>query len=340
MSKAVVGNNNVKKVVLTIALILSIFQLYTGGFGVLTPMLQRSVHLTLVLILIFLLYPISNSAKFRWLDYISAVLALMNGFYLYFSYADLFNRVGNPNFLDQFFTAVTIILLLEATRRLTGWILPLIGVVFLMYGYFGHLLTGMFSIGNISYDRMVSLIYMSTSGIWGTTLGVAATFIALFILFGTFLEATGAGKIFIDLAFAIGGKFRGGPAKVSVLASALTGTISCSPVANVSITGQFTIPLMKRVGYSPKVAGGIEAVGSTGGSIMPPIMGAGAFVMAEMTGIPYYEIVIAAIIPAFLYFLSVYWSVDFEAAKSKMNGLKKKIYLILRMLLKRVFIFI
>ncbi|WP_181833188.1 TRAP transporter permease [Bacillus taeanensis] len=324
MSKPISENRVLKKVILPIALILSIFQIYTGGFGVLTPMLQRSVHLTLVLILVFLLYPISKSAKLRWIDYVSAILALANGIYLYSSYSDLFNRVGNPNVLDQFFAAVTIILLLESTRRLTGWILPLIGVFFLIYGYFGHYLTGIFSIGELSYDRMISLIYMSTSGIWGTTLGVAATFIALFILFGAFLESTGAGKIFIDLAFAIGGKFRGGPAKVSVIASALTGTISGSQVANVSITGQFTIPLMKKVGYQPKVAGGIESVASTGGAIMPPIMGAGAFVMAEMTGIPYSEIVIAAIIPAFLYFLSVYWSVDFEAAKNNMSGMKKE----------------
>lgn len=325
MIETMSNNTIIKKIVLPIAIILSIFQLYTGGFGVLTPMLQRGVHLTFVLMLVFLLYPISKkSIKLRWIDYISVILSLASGIYLYTSYSDLFNRVGNPNIPDQFFAAVTIILLLEATRRLTGWILPAIGLFFLAYGYFGHNLTGMFSIGELSYDRMVSLIYMSTDGIWGTTLGVAATFIALFVLFGAFLEATGAGKIFIDLAFAIGGKFRGGPAKVSVLASALTGTISGSQVANVSITGQFTIPLMKNTGYKPRIAGGIESVASTGGAIMPPIMGAGAFVMAEMTGIPYSAIVIAAIIPALLYYLSVYWYVDFEAAKNNMKGMSKE----------------
>jgi TRAP transporter 4TM/12TM fusion protein len=324
LSNIISENGVLKKFVLPIALILSVFQLFTGGFGVLTPMLQRSVHLTLVLIIIFLLYPISKSPKWRWLDYVSAILALANGIYLYFTYMDLFTRVGAPNISDKVFATITMILLLEATRRLTGWVLPIIGVVFLLYGYFGHMFTGIFSVGVLSYDRIVSLLYMSTSGIWGTTLGVAATFIALFVLFGAFLNSTGAGKIFVDLAFAIGGKFRGGPAKVSVLASALTGTVSGSQVANVSITGQFTIPLMKKVGYEPRVAGGIESVASTGGAIMPPIMGAGAFVMAEMTGIQYSEIVIAAIIPALLYFLSVYWSVDFEAAKKDMRGLKKE----------------
>ncbi|MCP3028346.1 TRAP transporter permease [Halobacillus sp. A5] len=314
----------VKKIIFPLTLILSLFQLYTGGFGVLTPMLQRGVHLTLVLMIIFLIYPISKSFKFRWLDYLAVILALASGIYLYSTYYDLFERVGNPNLADQIFAGVTIILLLEATRRLTGWILPFIGVLFLAYGFYGYLLGGMFSIREISYERMVSLVYMSTNGIWGTTLGVAATFIALFILFGAFLNSTGAGKLFVDMAFAIGGKFRGGPAKVSVLASALTGTISGSQVANVSITGQFTIPLMKKVGYKPKVAGGVESVASTGGAIMPPIMGAGAFVMAEMTGIPYSEIIIAALIPALLYFLSVYFSVDFEAAKKNMKGLKKE----------------
>ncbi|ARK29976.1 TRAP transporter permease [Halalkalibacter krulwichiae] len=175
----------------------------------------------------------------------------------------------------------------------------------------------------MSIDRMVSLLYMSTDGLWGTTLGIAATFVALFVIFGAFLNTTGAGKVFIDLAFIVGGRFRGGPAKVAVISSALMGSVNGSPVANVSSTGQFTIPLMKKVGYKPKVAASVEAVASTGGSIMPPIMGAGAFVMAELTGIPYAEIVIAAVIPALLFYLSVFLFVDFEAGKQKLKGLPK-----------------
>jgi len=312
-----------KSVVLPIALILSIFQLYTGGFGVLTPMLQRGVHITLVLILVFLLYPISRSPKLRWLDFLAAILALANGIYIYSTYKDLLFRVGAPNVMDQIFAAVTVILMLEATRRLTGWILTGIGAIFLVYAFFGEYFPGIFQTSHMSYNRIISLLYLSTDGIWGETLGVAASFVALFILFGAFLEATGAGKIFIDLAFSIGGRFRGGPAKVAILGSGLMGTVSGSPVANVTTVGTFTIPLMKRVGYQPWVAAGIEAVGSTGGSIMPPVMGAGAFVMAQMTGIPYNEIVIAAIIPAILYYVSLFFFVDFEAGRLKMSGLPK-----------------
>ncbi|MEK3934849.1 TRAP transporter permease [Sporosarcina sp. FSL W7-1349] len=315
----------ITKFIFLVTIILSLFQLYTGGFGVFTPMLQRSFHLTLVLVLVFLMYPIHTSLKWRWIDIGAVFLAIGSGIYIALTYKDLLFRVGNPNAYDIFFGVVTIILVLEATRRVAGLILSMIGAFFIFYSYFGGLFPGIFQSSNMSTNRFISLVYMSTEGLWGTTLGIAATFVALFVIFGAFLNATGAGKVFIDLAYIFGGRYRGGPAKVAVVSSALMGTVSGSPVANVASTGQFTIPLMKKLGYKPKDAASIEAVASTGGSLMPPIMGAGAFVMAEMTGISYSQIIIAAAIPAILYYLSVYFYVDLQAAKDNLKGLPKEL---------------
>lgn len=313
----------IKKIIFSLAIFLSIFHLYTGGFGLLTPMIQRSVHLYLVLILVFLLYPLPFKKVGRTFDYIAIALSIASAIYIFRTYETLLHRIGDTSIMDVFFGVVTIILVLEATRRVTGWILALIGVVFIFYSYFGAYFPGVFESSNMSTNRFISLVFLSSEGLWGSTLAIAATFVALFVIFGAFLNATGAGKVFIDLAYFFGGRYRGGPAKVAVISSALMGTVSGSPVANVSSTGQFTIPLMKKIGYKPKVAASIEAVASTGGSIMPPIMGAGAFVMAEMTGISYGEIIIAAAIPAILYYLSVYFYVDLEAAKDNLKGLSK-----------------
>ncbi|MFS0574030.1 TRAP transporter permease [Sporosarcina sp. 179-K 3D1 HS] len=326
MEKEIVKRSGIiKKCIFSIAIALSVFQLYTGGFGVLTPMLQRSFHLNLVLILVFLMYPIHTSLRWRWMDFAAILLSIGSGVYIFSTYKELLFRVGNPNAFDIFFGVVTIILVLEATRRVAGWILSMIGAFFIFYSYFGGFFPGIFQSSNMSTNRFISLVYMSTEGLWGTTLGIAATFVALFVIFGAFLNATGAGKVFIDLAYIFGGRYRGGPAKVAVVSSALMGTVSGSPVANVASTGQFTIPLMKKIGYKSEDAASIEAVASTGGSIMPPIMGAGAFVMAEMTGIPYSKIIIAAAIPAILYYLSLYFYVDLQAAKDNLKGLPKEL---------------
>ena len=313
----------IKKVVFSLAIFLSIFHLYTGGFGLLTPMLQRSVHLYVVIILVFLMYPLTFKKIGRVFDYIAIALAIGSAIYIFTTYETLLHRIGDTSTMDIFFGVATIVLVLEATRRVTGWVLAMIGVVFIFYSYFGAYFPSVFESSNMSTNRFISLVFLSSEGLWGSTLAIAATFVALFVIFGAFLNATGAGKVFIDLAYFFGGRYRGGPAKVAVISSALMGTVSGSPVANVSSTGQFTIPLMKKIGYKPKVAASIEAVASTGGSIMPPIMGAGAFVMAEMTGIPYGEIIIAAAIPAILYYLSVYFYVDLEAAKDNLKGLTK-----------------
>jgi TRAP transporter 4TM/12TM fusion protein len=196
-------------------------------------------------------------------------------------------------------------------------------LIFLAYGFFGFFVPGYFGHEGYSLGRIVTMMYLTTEGLFGSAASAAATFVAMFIIFGTFLEKSGGSQVFIDFATAIGGRMRGGPAKVAVISSALTGSINGSPVANVTTTGTFTIPLMKKVGYKPHVAGAVEAVASSGGSILPPVMGAGAFVMAEMAGLQYSQIIIAAAIPAILYYLSIFFVVDFEAAKNNLKGLAK-----------------
>ncbi|KKI85199.1 TRAP transporter permease [Shouchella clausii] len=320
--RTVSKNSFILKVVFILSILLSGFQLWTGGVGVFTAMIQRNIHLTLVLLLVFLLYPLKK--KWRWIDYLAILLTLGSGVYICFSFETLALRVGAPHTLDLVFGTTLIILVLEGARRVTGLVLPLIGLAFLVYAYFGNLFPAALQTSTISYERIISLIYLSTEGLWGTSLGIAATFIALFIIFGAFLNTTGAGKVFIDLAFIMGGRFKGGPAKVSVISSALMATVSGSAVANVSSTGQFTIPLMKKVGFKGRMAASIEAVASAGGSIMPPVMGAGAFIMAELTGIPYSQILVAALIPGILYFLSVFLFVDFDAGRQKMKGMSRQ----------------
>lgn len=308
-------------IITIVAVSLSLFQLYTAGFGVLTPVLQRVTHLTFVLVLVFLLFSTTKKARFWWLDAIFLTGAVVTGIYMWLTYQTLVFRAGDPTTLDMIMGAATIVLVLEVTRRTTGWPLVIIAVMALVYARYGPYFPGILSHKAYSFERIISQLYLSMEGIWGVTLGVAATMVALFVLFGAFLEATGGGKMFIDLAFAIAGRSTGGPAKVAVVSSGLMGTISGSPVANVVTTGTFTIPLMKRLGYDPHVAGAIEAVASSGGAIMPPIMGAGAFVMSEMTGIPYSKICIAAAIPAVLYYLSLFLAVHFEAKRKGMKGL-------------------
>lgn len=316
------GKSRIGMILITATAVgLSLFQLYTAGFGVLTPVLQRVTHLTLVLVLIFLVFRRGKKAWYRWLEALLILTSVAAGVYMWFIYKSIVYRAGDVSTLDMIMGVATILLVLEATRRTTGWPLVIIASLALVYARFGPYFPGVLSHKAYSFERILSQIYLSMEGLFGVTLGVAATMVALFVLFGAFLEASGGGKMFIDIAFAIAGKSSGGPAKVAVVSSGLMGTISGSPVANVVTTGTFTIPLMKRLGYEPHVAGAIEAVASSGGSIMPPIMGAGAFVMSEMTGIPYSKIIIAAIIPAFLYFLSLYLAVHFEAKRKGMVGL-------------------
>jgi TRAP transporter 4TM/12TM fusion protein len=288
----------------------------------LPAMMQRAAVLMLSLFVIFLLYPMFRQNRgLNWLNWAWAILAVVVCGYVLVDFENLVNRMGALNTVDKILGGLCIIMVLDATRRAIGWPLPIVTLVFLLYAYFGYLIPGSF--GHRGYDihRILNQMYMTTEGIFGIPLGVVVTIVFLFILFGAFLDKGGGGKFFIDLAVALAGRLRGGPAKIAVISSGLMGTISGSSIANVATTGTFTIPLMKRIGYRPEFAGAVEAAASTGGQIMPPVMGAAAFIMAEFTQTAYVKIVIMAIIPALLYYLSVYMNVHFEACRTGMKGL-------------------
>ena len=253
------------------------------------------------------------------------------GFYLAYNLEAIFDRAGFWTPTDITAGVIAVVTVLEASRRVVGLAITIIALIFIAYAMAGErgdlpflagVLPGILAHRGYDVDRIVATLYLGQGGLYGTPLGVAATFVFIFILFGAFLEVTGAGKFFIDLAYAAAGRQRGGPAKAAVVASAFMGSISGSAIANVVTTGAFTIPLMKNLGYTPEEAGGVEAAASTGGQIMPPIMGAGAFLIAEYTGLPYLEIVKLSILPAILYFATVYLFVDIIAAKRGMKGMR------------------
>ena len=319
------------RVATIIAVGMSLFHLYTAGALLFQPMVQRPIHLGLGLILVFLLYPWrkrSQQKKIPLIDIFLILGSIIVCGYLIINWTMASDRVtmigAMPGFLDLFFGAVTIFLVIEATRRVVGWALPMVAVVFFIYGNVGHLLPGILGFSKISIYRIIAVNYIATDGIFGTPLGVSATYVFLFVLFGAFLQKVGGGQFFIDLVYSLFGRFRGGPAKIAVVASASFGTISGSGIANVASTGQFTIPLMKRTGYTPAFSGAVEAAASVGGQLMPPVMGAAVFVMAEILGISYISICIAALLPAFLYFLAIFIMVDLEAAKTNLKGLPKE----------------
>ncbi len=316
----------IARIVALIAWLFVAFQVYTAGYAPMTAIFQRSIHLGFVLVLLFLTVPVSKRfpSWLRWLlegVFIAATLVSVG--YIYTQYDQIMGRFGWWEPTDVWLGVVTTLLVLEATRRAIGWPMTLIAAFFLAYAYLGPYFPGVFAHKGYGLERLATQLYLTTEGIFGLPLGVAATFVFIFILFGALLEATGAGKFFIDLAYALAGQSRGGPAKASVISSAFMGSLSGSAIANVVTTGAFTIPLMRRLGYRPEEAAGVEAAASTGGQIMPPIMGAGAFLIAEYTGVPYLEIVKLSIIPALLYFLTVYLFVDAIAAKRGMQGLPR-----------------
>ena len=308
-----------------LAIAFSAFHLYTGLFGILPAQIQRSVHLAFAFVLVFLLYPgrATRSNKLGVSDYALAIFAGLVGLYTLLNYDRLMTSAGMYTTLDYAAGAFGILLTLEAARRVVGTPIVAIATTFLLYAYFGPYFPGFLTHRGYSIERIVSHMYFTTEGIFGIPLGVSATFIFLFILFGAFLEKTGIGKLFIDIANAIAGWASGGPAKVAVITSALEGTVSGSSVANTVGSGSFTIPMMKKLGYKPEFAGAVEAAASTGGQIMPPIMGAAAFLMAEFIGMPYIEIAKAACIPAFLYFLGVLIEVHFEAKRLGLKGMSR-----------------
>lgn len=305
----------------------SAFHLFTAATGAYPPQIQRAVHLGFVLVLIYLLYPAratGSKHKLTWYDVILAAAGAAVCGYIVWNYDVIVLDAGPPTQMDFIFGCASILLVLEATRRIVGLPITLVATVFLLYAKFGNFIPGMMGHPGFSLQRIVGHMYLTTEGLFGMPLGVSASFVFLFILFGAFLHSTGLGKFFIDLALAAAGRYVGGPAKVAVLASGFFGTISGSSVANTVSTGTFTIPLMKSVGYRGAFAGAVEAASSTGGQIMPPIMGAAAFIMAQFLGVGYVEIAKAALIPALLYYMAVGFMVHMEAKRLGLKGIPKE----------------
>ena len=313
------------KMVALLAVAMSCFHFYTSGFGLLLAQKQGAVHLAFTLALVFLLYPASSkqskTSGIPFYDFILAGLGVASAMYLVVFFNDLVTRAGLPTTVDLVMGFVLIATLLEATRRISNPVLPCLAVVALLYCYFGRYMPQMLAHRGFSVARIVNHMYLGTEGIFGTPLEVSSTFVFMFILFGSVLEKTGLGRFIIDLSMALAGWSTGGPAKVAIVSSGLMGTVSGSSVANVCTTGMFTIPLMKSVGYEPHFAGAVEAVASTGGQIMPPVMGAGAFIMAQFLGVPYIEVAIAAVVPALLYYFAVMVQVHFEASRLGLKGI-------------------
>ncbi|WP_010097723.1 TRAP transporter permease [Ornithinibacillus scapharcae] len=316
-------------IVFVLLIAFSVFQLYTGAFGVLTAYLQRTIHLGFALVLIFLLFPArkkggNNRNKIAWYDYGLALLALVVCLYWPVFYDSIVQEIGALSTIQVVIGILAILLVLEATRRAVGLPITIIAGLALLYALFGQYMPGMLAHRGLSLNQLANSMFFTTEGILGTPLKVSSTFIFLFLLFGAFLVKTGVGTYFNDLAIAIAGRRTGGPAKVAIFSSALNGTISGSSVANTVTTGAYTIPLMKRLGYKKEFAGAVEAAASTGGQIMPPIMGAAAFLMIEFAGVPYWEIAKAAIIPAILYFSGIWIMTHLEAKKTGLHGLPKE----------------
>ncbi|SFG44595.1 TRAP transporter, 4TM/12TM fusion protein [Palleronia marisminoris] len=325
--KAVLGAISV------VGIALSLFQLYAAGIQPLGLFFQRPIHLGFILVLCFLMFPVTRDRPRGLIGWAIDAPLILGGVLVGYWVPANIDAIANaifPRTQDVVVGVITAILVLEASRRAIGATITVIGAVFIVYAFAGNrgelpflsdLMPGILNHRGYSLERLASQLTLGAEGIYGIPLGVAATFIFIFVLFGAFLEVTGAGKFFIDLAYATTGRQRGGPAKAAVIASAGMGSISGSAIANVVTTGAFTIPLMKKLGYRPAQAGGIEAAASTGGQIMPPLMGAGAFLISEFTRTPYIEIVMISIFPAFLYFGTVYLLVHIAAVKRGLEGL-------------------
>jgi TRAP transporter 4TM/12TM fusion protein len=303
-----------------VAIAFSTFQVITAAFAPLSSPVVRAIHVGFLLLMTFTLFP---PWRQKWLGWTLGAAAFAAGIYHWIYEADLVQRSGDLIPSDYVVGIVTIVLVFEAARRVMGIALPIICATFLAYALFGEYLPGVLAHRGYGIDQIIGQLAFSTEGIYGTPTFVSSSYIFLFILFGSFLEQAGMIKLFTDFALGTFGHTRGGPAKVSVISSGLMGTINGSGVANVVTTGQFTIPLMKRFGYSPAFAGGVEATSSMGGQIMPPVMGAVAFIMAETINVPYLDICIAAAVPALLYFLTAFVMVHLEAGRKNLRGIPK-----------------
>ena len=322
--------NIIAGIVMVLAVTLSIYQLYTAGIAALTALVQRSIHLGAILSLTFLLKPPFKGARkdkftfWLYLDWCLVVAAICCTFYICYNLTAIFERQGDWLRSDLVVSIIGTILVLEACRRVIGFIMTGICAAGILYAMYGPYMPELIIHKGYSIERITTTLWLTTEGIFGIPIGVAATFVFVFVLFGAILETTGGGAFFIDLAYSLTGRFSGGPAKTSVVASGFMGSVSGSAVGNVVATGSFTIPMMKKVGYRPHVAGAIEAAASTGGQLMPPIMGAGAFLMAEFTDTSYLTIIKVALIPAIMYYITVILFVHYEAQKFGLKGQPKE----------------
>jgi len=312
------------KIIAALGIVTSAIFLYTAYEGSFPTFTQRGLLLVLCVPMIFLLASLRKKDRFgRWRDLAMAVVSPIPFVYIIFIQDELMMRGGIPNTLDTIMGILAVLIVIEATRTKVGLALPIFAGLLILYGFFGPSMPDLIGHRGLDLPQTITALYLSEDGIFGIPVAVTAEFIIAFIIFGAFLQVTGAGDFFSNLATSTIGGVRGGPAKAAVVGSALMGTISGSAVANVATVGTFTIPLMKKTGYKPEVAGGIEATGSSGGQLMPPVMGAAAFIMADFLKVPYAHVAIAAAFPALLYYLSLFFMVDMEAAKSGLKGMDR-----------------
>ncbi|MBQ1182580.1 MAG: TRAP transporter fused permease subunit, partial [Phascolarctobacterium sp.] len=315
-----------KKIFFVACILISCYHLYTATFGPPLTLIHRSIHVAMMLALTFLMYPMTKKSSFTTpsiIDWILVAASWAAPFYISTGYQGFVERAGNANFMDMCMATLLVLLVLEASRRVNGNVLSILSLVFVAYGLWGREMPGMFMHRGYDWTSLSNHFFANTEGIYGTSVSVSASYIFLFILFGAVMSKSGMGQLFNDMALGLAGHTKGGPAKVSVLASGLLGSINGSAVANVVTTGAFTIPLMKKTGYSKEFAGAVEAGASVGGQLLPPIMGAAAFIMAEMLGVKYSSIIVWAAIPALLYYLGIIIQVQLRASKDGLVGLPK-----------------
>jgi len=324
-----------KYIIPTIGVIWSLFQLSIVRWLILDSTFVRAIHLGFALLIVFLNYPffkkthfglnfLSTKTKIPIIDYLIAIVAAFSALYIAIDYAGLTTRYGAPILRDLILGAALVILLLEASRRVIGPVLPFIAMVFILYSFFGHYMPEVLAFKGVSLNRFMGQMTMSTEGIYGIPLNVSATIVFLFVLFGAMLDKAGAGHYFIQLALALLGGFKGGPAKAAIVGSGLTGMVSGSSIANIVTTGPLTIPMMKKVGYPTTKAAAIEVAASTDGQLAPPIMGAAAFIIAEYLKVPYIDVVKAAAVPAFASYAALFYITHIEASKLGLRGLSRK----------------
>lgn len=322
-----IKNKTLSQLIYWSCIIISLYHLIVSFAGTPATLKHRSLHVSMILFLSYFFYPINDKAsreKVPVYDIVLAILSLGVSLYIWIDYPNIIARAGMINTMDLIVGTLLVFLVSDASRRVLGWPLTILSFVFILYGLFGRNLPGIFSHRGYDWPSLVNQFFISTDGIYGTSVGVSSSYIFLFILFGEVMNKSGMGEFFNDISLALAGSGKGGPAKVAAIASGFLGSINGSAIANVVTTGTFTIPLMKKTGYSEEFAGAVEATASVGGQLLPPIMGAAAFIMAEMIGIKYSQIIIYAAIPALLYYIGIIIQVHLRALKDNLEGIPKE----------------